>query len=172
MQKFRERIKKDDYLLLHEEEINFITVFCTKEYDYNDYDILSKVQRDYLKKSLIDFNYIWFSGSILKSETQYPNIVFPKYKIRSFFPKQEVFAKDPSAIYAITPTQYAYYLMRENKAPKEKIIDLIYSQPINIDKLTRYFPLEKELLAQLKQEQDYALRTTALRYKNQIDSTF
>ena len=165
-------ITKDENLFFFEGEKQFISIFTQKRFDISDYEILSRVQREYLKKSLSKLNFNWVTGSILASKESENRIIFPKYKNIDFFPYKEILTYKNTDIIVISPTQLAYYII-QNQADAGTILkEMIYKLPINIVKLKRLFPQSQELLLELEKEQAFALKNSSLRFKSEIDTTF
>ena len=167
-----ELLNKDDYLFYFQDSHHFLTIFASKNYDINDYEITTKIQRDYLAKKLTNLSYKWTRGNILSSIDLDHKIVFPKFRYREFYPKKEISKIEKKDIIILTPTLLAVHLLLNHEDPKELLIDLIHKQPINYNKIIKLLPDYKELMIEVGVLQSKLLKQSPLIYRQELDTTF
>jgi hypothetical protein len=167
-----EVITKDDYLYSYTDEHLFISIFSSKEYEVNDYEITTKVQRDYLAKKLTPLLFKWTRGNELSSPELNEKVVFPKFRYRELYPKKEIESLSNDIVIVLTPTLLAIHLIFSLKNPEEELLNLINKQPINYTKLIKLLPEKRELLKRIGIEQEELLMKSPLKYRHELDTTF
>jgi hypothetical protein len=178
-QKLRDLFKTDNYLYFYQDsrlsnENNncFGSIFSQKSYDLNDYEITTKVQRDYLAKKLKEFSYKWTRGNELASSDFSEKIIFPKFKYRELYPQKMIESLDSNNLIILSPTLLAIHLLFTKDDPNSDLLDLINSQPINYKKIAKLLPEYEGLISEIGTEQEILLKRSPLIYRQELDTTF
>jgi hypothetical protein len=157
---------------LYEDSRFFGSVFSQKHYDLNDYEITTKVQRDYIAKKLKTYSFKWTRGNELSSPNFSEKIIFPKFSYRELYPKKQIEKLSDDVLIILSPTLLAIHLLFTKDDPKSALLDLINQQPINYNKIAKVLPDHVSLMKEIGEIQQELLTKSPLIYRQELDTTF
>lgn len=134
------------YMLLADAELNIFSIFDDLKYDRSDADMMSPPMRRHAVQTLDRLGFRQTSGSVMHHKPRDLFCYIPKPQVlgASPFDVTRYTPKRDQDYYVLTPTQTACRLIDTYpcELAVEKIVSLIWKQPINLYRLLDY--LEKK----------------------------
>jgi len=166
------------YMLLADAELNIFSIFDDLRYDRSDADMMSPPMRRHTVEKLGKLGFRQTSGSVLHNR---PRDIF------CYIPKPQVLGASPFDVtrytpkrhkdyFVLTPTQTACRLIDTYpcELAVEKVISLIWKQPINLYRLLDYLENKpahdaiRPALGFFKSEQRKAVQSEPLRLRRAL----